>query len=382
MSIILAFHKMKEPIIISGQIKLLMSKHLSESLNPEEIKVLKLWIEESPDHKEYFNEIRNTWILAGKQHHNIKEKNLLEMVDRVSRSNHKLHRNFWTWQRIAASWVILFIGAGMLGWFMRDEQAAVAKPAELTSTTVQVKMGSQSTVDLPDGTQVWLNGGSRIPYNSEYGEQNREVQLTGEGYFEVVTNPEKPFVVKTGGLSIKAYGTTFNVKAYPEDGTITTTLVKGKVAIEGKDENDKMFSLEMKPNENVTYKIDRNIKKEQLPIKSRDVSPSDNRIPDPVAIENNIKPELYTSWKEDLWVIEKQKLGNLSKDFERRYNVCFVFSSNKVMDYHFSGTIQRETIEQVMKILRRTIPLKYSFDKNLITIDEDKALIKEFYGNK
>ena len=372
---------MKEPIIIPEQIKLLITKHLSESLNPDEIKILTLWIEESPGHKRYFNEIRNTWILSGKHHHSINENNLLELVDKVSRSNRKLQRNFWTWQKIAASWVILFIGSGMLGWFMHEEQAPVTKSAELSSTTVQAKMGSQNTVELPDGTQVWLNGGSRITYSNEYGEQNRELQLTGEGYFEVVTNPEKPFVVKTGGLSIKAYGTTFNVKAYPEDGTITTTLVKGKVTIEGKGDNDKMFSLEMKPNENVTYKIDHNIKKE-FPIKTGDVSPSDNQIPDPVMIENNIKPELYTSWKEDLWVIEKQKLGNLSKDFERRYNVRFVFSSNNVKDYHFSGTIQRETIEQVMKILRRTIPLKYSFDKNLITIDEDQALIKEFYGKK
>ena len=97
-----------------------------------------------------------------------------------------------------------------------------------------------------------------------------------------------------------------------------------------------------------------------------------------VVIKNNIKTELHTSWKDDYWVIEKQKLGDLAKDFERRDNVNIVFTSKNVAGYHFSGTIQHETIEQVMTILRRMIPLKYSFDKNSITIGEDPVLMREF----
>jgi ferric-dicitrate binding protein FerR (iron transport regulator) len=141
-----------------------------------------------------------------------------------------------------------------------------------------------------------------------------------------------------------------------------------------------MFSLEMRPNENVTYSTERVAKKQHTqPVSSR-ATVAAKPIPEPVVIDSNIKTELYMSWKDDLWVIEKQRLGALSKDFERRYNVHIKFSSEGVMDYHFSGTIQRETIEQVMKILRRTIPLKYSFDKNLITIGEDQALMKEFHS--
>ncbi len=363
---------------VPDQIKQLISAHLSDLLEPDELSILKVWIDESPDHKKYFNEIRNAWTLAGVDTQSKeKEMSLLKLIDKTSRYNRKMQHGFWTWQRIAASWVIIVIGAGALGWYLHDGQFAEIESMMTATTTIQAKMGSQSMIDMPDGTKVWLNGGSRLTYNNTYGEEEREVQLTGEGCFEVVTNPEKPFVVKAGGLSIKAYGTTFNVKAYPEDKAITTTLVKGKVTIEGKDEKNKLFSLEMRPNENITYYTDK-VPKEQAESVSDQSEAIAQVISEPVVIENNINPELYTSWKDDLWVIEKQKLGALAKDFERRYNVSIVFDSNEVMNYHFSGSIQRETIEQVMTILRRTIPLKYSFEKNKIFISLDRQLAKEF----
>ena len=371
---------MNKTIVVPEHIKELISAHLSDSLTSDELSVLKTWIDESPAHKKHFNEMRSVWIRSGKS--TLHEKRLLEMMNRVSRENHKPHRNFWTWQRVAASWFIMVIGAGVLGWHVHKDYHAKTETATLmpASTVIHAKMGSQTMIDLSDGTRVWLNGGSKLIYGSLYGEKDREVHLTGEGCFEVTTDPEKPFVVNTSGLSIRAFGTVFNVKAYPEDNAVTTTLVKGKVTVEGKDEHNQPFSVEMKPNENVTYLTERVAKaREEKTQPAPKPITVDIPVPEPVVIENNIKPELYTSWKDEFWVIEKQKLGILSKDFERRYNVRIQFLSDEVMNYHFTGTIQRETIEQVMTILRRTIPLKYSFDKNVIIIDLDKKLEKEFY---
>ena len=374
---------MKEPVQIPDYIKQLISCHLSDSLTSDELFVLKSWVDESSVHKKYFNEMRDAWIMSGKdiQTDREKEKNLLELVGKLSKRRHDNHRSFWTWHRIAASWLLILVGAGALGWYMHGDSTVESVPMTTAMTTIQAKMGSQSTVDMPDGTKVWLNGGSRLTYSNTYGEHDRTVQLTGEGCFDVVTNPEKPFVVKAGALAIKAYGTLFNVKAYPEDKAITTTLVKGQVTIEGKDAYNKTFSHVMQPNENVTYPTEY-IEKEETrqPAENHEVIIVPDDTVEPVMVEKNIKTELYTSWKDDLWVIEKQKLGELSKDFARRYGVNIVFSSRNVSDYHFSGTIQRETIEQVMKILSRTIPLKYSFDKNIITIKEDQVLLKEFHS--
>ena len=94
--------------------------------------------------------------------------------------------------------------------------------------------------------------------------------------------------------------------------------------------------------------------------------------------EAEIKTELYTSWKDDRWVIEKRDIESLVNDFERRYNIKIQIESDDIMKYHFTGTLQNETIEQVLVILRHTIPLKYKIDKGLITISEDERLMKEF----
>lgn len=372
---------MSRSIVIPEQIKQLISGHLSDSLSADEAGLLQAWIDESSDHIQYFNDLRCAWALSDKTLSNREQGESVWNLSQKMQRNSVPHPVFWTWPRMVASWLVLCIGSWMLGMLMNKgdvKEAKTATPKAFT-TTIQAKMGSQTTVKMPDGSRVWLNGGSKLVYGSSYGEQDREVQLTGEGCFDVVTNPEKPFIVKAGVLSIQAFGTTFNVKAYPEDKVITTTLVEGIVTVVGKDANDKAFSYEMHPNEKFTYITESKAKKESPQVVKNRATTTESSIPEPVVIENNIKAELYTSWKDDQWEIEKQKLGPLSKDFERRYNVRIVFTSKNIAEYHFTGIIQRETIEQVMKILRRTIPLTYSFDKNLITIGEDPILMKEFH---
>jgi transmembrane sensor len=95
-------------------------------------------------------------------------------------------------------------------------------------------LGGRSEVILPDGSKVKLNAGSNISYSNNFGYAERNILLEGEGYFEVETNPQIPFVVEASGLKIKAFGTIFNVKAYPEEEEITTTLVEGMVKLREK----------------------------------------------------------------------------------------------------------------------------------------------------
>jgi Fe2+-dicitrate sensor, membrane component len=374
---------MKELINIPDNIKCLISGHLTGSLSTDELNDLKKWITESPDNKRHFNKMRYAWIASGTNNKQVSGKSMLELMNEIPLTVNKKSRSLRSWTKIAASWTILLLLSGVLGWYLRGnkEQHEVESKLLSMETTVQTKLGSQSMVDLPDGSTVWLNAGSKLTYNETYNEDDREVNLIGEACFDVKTNPEKPFVVKVGDISVKALGTTFNIKAYPEDQVITTTLVKGKVVIEGTDVNDERFSITMKPNENITYLTNLKSVKEHQKITATPIKTDKKvefKLPEKVIIADNIKPELFTSWKDDSWIIEKQLLGNLIKDFERRYDVEIKFGSDNISDYHFSGTIQRETIEQVMLILQRTIPLQYTINKNLITIREDRKLVEEF----
>ena len=92
-------------------------------------------------------------------------------------------------------------------------------PAEKTTSEISTKNGSKTNVLLPDGTTVWLNAGSKLTYDKTYGNTLREVTLTGEAFFDVVHNAEKPFVIHTSKINIRVLGTKFNVKSYPTDKT-------------------------------------------------------------------------------------------------------------------------------------------------------------------
>ncbi|MDR2040414.1 MAG: DUF4974 domain-containing protein [Bacteroidales bacterium] len=371
---------MKETVVISDQIKQLISGYLSDSLTPEELSVLKSWIMQSPENKKYFNEIRHTWALSGTTIQN-KEFSVRKLAGKLSKRHKKQSRRFWTWQKVAASWGIIVICATSLWFFLNGDDISVQPDtpvvAQSTHTVIQAERGSQSLINLPDGTKVWLNGGSTLSYIHDYNISERIVELSGEACFDVVTNPDKPFVVKAGKLSIKALGTMFNVKAYPEDKIITTTLVKGNVVVEGRNKNDEEFSIPMKPNENITYLIDENMVHDAgSKADMSDIKKIEPLIP--IIKEDNIKPELYTSWKDEIWVIEKQQLENLCKDLERRYNVSFVFLTDELKTMHFSGTIQRQTIEQVLSILQRTMPINFLVEKNVITLSMNMELMERF----
>jgi len=235
---------------------------------------------------------------------------------------------------------------------------------------------------LPDGTKVWLNAESILEYTTDFNIAKREVKLTGEGYFKVKPNPSKPFVVKAGNFSVKAFGTSFNVKAYPDENEVTTTLVEGKVEIEGKEKNNKKFTYKMTPKQKVVYYKDEKQVIANNQGESNEVKGKTQKVTTlqsvPIISDANVKTELYTSWKDSLWIIQAEKLEDLAVMLERRYNVNIFFSSNEIKNYRFSGTIQHETLEQIFEIMRLTMPVSYSINKGQVSIKLDQGLQKRY----
>jgi len=366
----------------------LIIRYLSGNTTADEDCTLMDWIGESDDHKSTFNAIRNIWLATS------------QTVDVVSALN-IYPNNTNTFQNITeddevnetskpsifinilkvAAVILITLSIGALGnQYLLNRNLLTLNDHNMN---VQTTLGSRAVTTLPDGSKVWLNAGSRIDYTMEFGKISRIVKLTGEAFFDVKTDSTKPFIVRAGKLAIKAYGTAFDVKAYPEENAITTTLVRGKVVIAGKDNADKDFVVRMKPNDKIAFFNDKlqNVNElNKLHLTNNKVQHSAPVILNEInAIkEAEIKTELYTSWKDDRWVIEKRDIAGLVNDFERRYNIKIDLASDDIKRYHFTGTLQNETIEQVLVILRHTIPLKYKIDKGLITISEDERLVKEF----
>lgn len=238
--------------------------------------------------------------------------------------------------------VVLFIGV-LIGHF-----ALYLKNSEPVYYTSIAPKGSVSQMILPDSTMVFLNSGSEIKYTTNNASQLREVFLKGEAWFQVTKNKKNPFVVHTPFYDVNVVGTEFNVKAYPEDNEITTTLEKGSVQIS----STKGFKIQsnqfLKPGEQLTY----------------------NKAQNSIQLKT-VKTKLYTAWKDNKLVFVNMELRELITLLERKYGVDIEVSDPSILNLHYDGTLKNETILEVMEILKHSLPIHYKIEDQKLFINKN-----------
>ncbi|HEY4786439.1 MAG TPA: FecR family protein [Bacteroidales bacterium] len=364
---------------IPEEIQLLISDFFNKSIDEEGLYRLNQWVAESDEHVHLFNSFKSVWMLSGKSVHMRPEKTeiaLHSVKQRLEVGHLKGINIFRSMQRIAASWLIFLMIGGASGFFITKH--ALSHRQKQLYTSISSPLGSKSTIELPDGTKVWLNAGSKIVYNNEYGHSVREVQLTGEAYFSVKTNKKVPFLVRTSDVVVKALGTKFNVKAYPEEKTITATLEEGKIVITPLGNLSSKKVVELKPNEMATFYKQR----EKINTFQKKIAPQiHNQEPEKsgtLNVNSNVNTNLVTSWKDSTWIIEAQPLGILAPVLERRYNMVIEFGSDRIKKYKFTGKIQKETIEQIMSALELSAPIQYKIARDTVILSLNKTRQKQY----
>jgi len=277
---------------------------------------------------------------------------------------------FW---RVAVVILFFFVAGGIATYYI--------VPSVIQSNTVceiKVPLGAKSQVILPDGSIVWINAGSTLKYNSD--NTNRTVILDGEAYFKVAKNEKMPFIVNTSDIQITALGTEFNVKSYTGDGFVVTTLIEGKVAIRKRaKQNFEKSTILLTPNQKATYL------KHQNSIFIDNISQQKNIIESVKSIETGkvyvsakIDPAPEISWRDNRLIIKGETMESLAIKLERKYDVKIQFIDKQVGKYRFTGTLDDETFEQVLDVIKLTSPIEYSIDGKQVVIYEDKQLEKKF----
>ncbi len=232
---------------------------------------------------------------------------------------------------------------------------------------ISVEYGSKSRIVLPDGSVVNLNSGSLLKYSSDF-ENDRKVYIEGEAFFDVKKDPRHPFLVQTSGIAIRVLGTVFNVKSYPEEKTIETTLVSGSVQIlvkSGSSKNEFKTLTVLKPNQKaIFYKKSLTAERE-----SADQKTEVNKLErETIQVQGEIKTELYTAWKDNNLVFNNEQFGNLVPKLERWFNIKIENNFPELNDSRLTGKFDTETIEQALEALRIITPFHYSIEKNKIII--------------
>ncbi len=222
-----------------------------------------------------------------------------------------------------------------------------AKTEKLVYNTLTVPYGRRFSVILSDSTLVHLNAGSSLRYPVKFiGDRNRQVFLTGEGYFDVTKDREHPFVVTSGTMDVRVLGTKFNIMAYPEDREINTVLVEGSVSLysSGKDYDPKKANM-LSPG----YKSAWDRFYEKMDVEKVDTN-------------------IYTGWIDGKLVIKEMSFKNIVPKLERHYNVSIDNTYEALDNEVFTATFDIETIDEALRIFAEETPFQYEFKKDRITI--------------
>lgn len=245
------------------------------------------------------------------------------------------------------------------------------------SNEVVIQHGAKSKVLLPDGTQVWLNSGSKLIYPGVFNDTLREVTLEGEGYFMVTKNPAQPFVVHTSEIDIHVIGTVFNVKSYAEDEVVETTLLQGSIAVEKRNTAD-AARIMLRPHEKLVIRkkdmslpapaaqtgTDNNSKIEnnQASAPLLSVTQLPQNVPDSTRTE--------TSWVYGRLVFEGDHFYELALKMERWYNKKIKIQDARVSQYRFTGMFENETLEEALHALQLTASFRFRIDGNNVFIEK------------
>ncbi len=260
----------------------------------------------------------------------------------------------------------LFIAGFFVAWLVVSKLGVNLYSEAIEYNELSIPMGSKSKIILSDGTQVWLNAGSTMKYPSYFKDNVREVSLEGEAFFDVAHDEDRPFKVNTSEIQIKVLGTKFNVKSYPDENIIETTLVSGSIEIESKQTGSrKKHFLKLEPNQKATFSRI-----------SHDLSLSDNSQPEKIEplsigaiqIDNKVNTEIITCWKDNKLVFNRERFEDIATRLERWYDVQIIIEDSTLKDYRYTGTLEKETLEQALYALRIASPFEYTIDKNNIFI--------------
>lgn len=237
-------------------------------------------------------------------------------------------------------------------------EVAVTPKVNLLTTLYQTAYGEKKEVWLPDSSRVILNAGSTLRIDSGFGQTARKIYLSGEALFDVTHNKALPFSVHVKNFEVKVLGTLFNVKAYPNDKTQETSLIRGKVELLLKNQQGKRLILT--PNQKVV------VNNLETPLTGATAGTT----PDILPVTYNTKDSsvIETSWAYNRLDFYNKEFTEIQADLERFYNVKISFNDNAVCRYRFSATFENETIEQVLQALQLSYPFHYKIQNNQITI--------------
>ena len=237
--------------------------------------------------------------------------------------------------RVAAVVILGLIGYAALDMLreeIQDESALVVK---------ETPRGQKSKIQLPDGTIAWLNAESKLQYPEIFDDSVRKIYLEGEAFFDVKHDKSRPFVIDMNGGRIKVLGTSFNVRVYPGEQGIETTVLTGKVAFQSEDD----ASSYILPGEQVIYhKLDK------------------------VLIKQPIDTGKIVAWTRGELIFRDESLKDVARELERWFDIKMNVRNKKLLKCRITANFNNKSLEEILKNITEILPIDYELKDNQVAL--------------
>lgn len=282
--------------------------------------------------------------------------NVIAMNDRPRLA----YRQVWIGSGIAAALILIFL---LIRPHNDNDPETTPK---IAGNTISTKPGSKSKIELPDGTQVWLNADSKLEYKGDFSCKKREVSLSGEAYFDVVKDKSRPFIIHTRTVQIKVLGTAFNVRSYPADKTTETALIRGSVEVTLNAQPDKKVIL--KPNEKVLIGDAATDPDKNTSNKAVKTVDQDAMIVSNVHLDKKDQEVYETMWVKNKLAFDETPFDKMIAEIERWYNVEIIVKNKHLSANTYTVTFENKTLDEVLEGLQFSAHFQYQLKDGVVNI--------------
>lgn len=352
------------------QFWILLTRKIAGEASPEELAELEKLVQQHPEWQYALQNLEDIWNshppvdLSQEEDaylihlHRMQEKNIpfgkkaeeeAAVFELEAPPSNKRRRIGWITAGIAAAASVAAI------FFFKPGTGAEKEIASINE--ISTRLGSKTRIQLPDGSIVWLNAGSKLVYDKDFGKEERPVTLSGEGFFDVARDPSKPFIVRTANIEVRVLGTVFNVKAYPEDKSSETSLIHGSLEV----------SIKSRPRDKIILSSNEKLVVENKTITSRDSLSGDKDLP--VMSLNQIKHNPLdnsvneTQWIDNKLVFDNEPFADIAVKMERWFGVEIEITDSSLAAKRMTGKFERENIEQALEGLSYASTTSFVFER-------------------
>ncbi|MDY6799783.1 MAG: FecR family protein [Bacteroidota bacterium] len=321
----------------------LIAKYFANECNDEEVDLLNQWIKQSTEHKNLFNEVKNDLDIINKykamERVNVDAAwNTLKSRIEADEHHEEKTKRIINFNRVLKYAALIVIVAG-LGFLFNKIYQENFGYYSFTEYTADNEVSNE--IVLPDGTKVYLNENSSLKYPDEFIGTQRKVKLTGEAFFNVAKNKEKPFIVDVKNAEIRVLGTSFNVRTNIDDSDVEVYVETGMVEVSRKKSAENNILIDS-GNMGIVTKTE--IKKQK-----------------------NYDPNIM-AWKTKNIVFREEHLVKVFNTLSRVYHVDIHAENEEILNYRLTTTFKNQDIESVIEVICATFNLKVNYENNEIII--------------